>query len=51
LTNLKLTEKQKEFLASKSKLSSGSNNLRFKGTIKTNFYLRSCSEQCAGALE
>lgn len=27
------------------RLSTGTNNRRFKGTVKSNFYLKSCSEQ------
>lgn len=41
----KPTEAAKKFFASPSKLSSGEKNRRFKGTVNTNFYKKSCSDQ------
>lgn len=42
---IKSIKAAKKFFASPSKLSSGEKNRRFKGTLKSNFYMKTCSDQ------
>lgn len=38
----------KKFFSSPSKLSTGGKNRRFKGTAKSNTFMKSCSDQSTG---